>query len=119
MITILPLDGTPAEHFKSYDALLECIMKIEHEKHFDDTPMDWSFIVYLPEQVVPLYTLSQKPCEAIEEAFDENLPLIEICTGDYKKPLYMAMTPNIDMHYLKRKWCIDYCTYYNLVVKES
>ena len=118
MIITLPLDGTPAEHFKSYDALLECIMEIEQEKHTDDTPMDWSFMIYPPTEVVAFYALSQTPCVIIEEAFEEDLPLIEICTGDYKKPLYIAMTPNVDIVYLKKKWCKDYCTFYNLLVKE-
>ncbi len=118
MIVILPLDGTPAEHFESYDALLECIMEIENEKHIDDTPMDWRFTIYPPTEVAALYALSQEPCAAIEEAFEEDLPLIEICTGDYKKPLYIALTPNVDMDYLKKKWCTDYGTYHNLVVKE-
>ncbi len=118
MITILPLDGAPAEYFESYDKLLDCIMEIEHEKHSDDAPMDWSFIVYPPEEVVALYALSQKPCVAMEEAFEEDLPLIEICTGDYRKPLYIPMTPNVDMDFLKKKWCTDYCTFYNLVVRE-
>ena len=107
MIVILPLDGTPAEHFESYDALLECIMEIEHEKYSDDMPMDWRFTIYPLTEVAALYALSQEPCAAIEEAFEEDLPLIEICTGDYKKPLYIAMTPNVDMDYLKRKWCTD------------
>ncbi len=118
MITILPLDGTPAAHFVNYDELLGCIIESEHEKHPDDAPMDWNFTVYPPQQVGTLYALNQEPCEAMQEAFEENLPLIEVCTGDYKNPLYMAMTPNVDMDFLKKKWCVDYCTYHNLVVKE-
>lgn len=118
MIVILPLDGNPAEYFESYDALLECIMESENEKQSDDTPMDWSFNVYPPKEVVALYALSQKPCVVIEEAFEEDLPLIEICTGDYERPLYIALTPNVDMNFLKKKWCVDYCTYHDLVVRE-
>lgn len=115
---ILPLDGNPAEYFENYDALLECIMEIEHEKHSDDTLMDWSFIVYPPKEVAAFYALNQEPCAAIQEAFEEDLSLIEICTGDYEKPSYIALTPNVDMAFLKKKWCVDYCTYHDLVVRE-
>ncbi len=80
--------------------------------------MGWRFIASPPEEVAALYALSQKPCVAIEEAFGENLPLIEIRTGDYRAPLYIAMTPNVDMDYIKKKWCVDYCASYSLVVRE-
>ena len=118
MIIILTLNGTPAERFENYNELFEGLKTIENEKYPDVAQMNWSFTVYPPEQVVALYALSQEACEAIEEAFEENLPLIEICAGDYKKALYITLTPNVDMDYLKKKWCTDYCTYHNLVVRE-
>ncbi len=107
MIAILHLDGTPAELFENYDALLDCIIECENEKHSNDASMDWSFTTYPPGQVVALYAFSQKPCLAMQEAFEENLPLIEICTGDCKNPLYIVATPNVDMDFLKKKWCTD------------
>ncbi len=110
MIIILPLNGAPTEYFESYDDLFECITESENEKHLDDAPMDWSFIIYPPEETVALYALSQEPCDVIEEAFEGDLPLIEICAGDSKNPLYIVLTPNVDMDFLKKKWCTDYCT---------
>jgi hypothetical protein len=44
----------------------------------------------------------------------ERLPLVEICFGDHTKRLYIAQTSNIDMDYLKKKWC----TYHNFLVRE-
>jgi hypothetical protein len=55
---------------------------------------------------------------AVHEAFDENLPLIEICTGDYHNPMYIVVTPNVDIYYLKKRWCVDYCTFHHLLVRE-
>ena len=122
MIIIQPLDGTPAEHFETFDQLFECILTTESLKVAAKTshskPMNWSFTVYPANQVGTLLALHKKPPEAVEQAYEENLPLIEICTGDYKNPLYIVLTPNVDMGYLKKKWCIDYCTYHNLVVRE-
>jgi hypothetical protein len=122
MIIIHPLDGTPAEHFEDYNELFECILVNENlkraAKHPDFKNMDWSFTVFPPIQAAALYALSQDPCPAITEAFEDNLPLIEIYTGDYQKPLYIVDTPNVDMDYLKKKWCVDWCTFHNLVVRE-
>jgi hypothetical protein len=74
-------------------------------------------VIHSPKQVVDLYTHSKDPSEAMKEAFEERLPLIEICTGDHKNPLYIVMTANVDIDFLKRKWCVDYCTNRNWIVK--
>jgi hypothetical protein len=54
----------------------------------------------------------------MKEAFEERLSLIAICTGDYKHPLYVVMTANVNVDYMKKKWCVDYCTCHDLVVRE-
>jgi hypothetical protein len=119
MIIIQPLDGAPAEHFENFDELFECIVTTEALKMAAKTPMNWSFTVYPTNQVGTLLAVHKNPPEVMTEAFDENLPLVEIYTGDYKNPLYIVLTPNVDMDYLKKKWCIDYCTYHDLVVREK
>ena len=123
MIVIHPLDGTPAEHFEDYNELFECILVNENLKFAiknpDVAPTDWSFTVFPPIQAAALYALSQDPCPAITEAFEDNLPLIEIYTGDSKNSLYIPLTPNVDMDYLKKKWCVDWCTFHDLVVREA
>lgn len=122
MIIIVPLDGKPIEYFENYDGLFECLTTIENLKLLAKRPnvrhMNWSFTVHPPLRAAALYAHSQDPCAAMEEAFGEGVPLIEICIGDYKKPLYIALTPNIDLDYLKKEWCVDYCTYHHLLVKE-
>ena len=122
MIIIQPLNGAPAEHFENFDQLFECIITTEALKVASKTanskPMNWSFIIYPANQVGALLAVHKNPPEALKEAFEENLSLVEICTGDYKNPLYVVLTPNVDMNYLKKKWCVDYCTYHNLVVRE-
>lgn len=122
MIIIQSLNGKPIVKFDDYNEFFECLVTIENLKLIANKPdfkrMNWSFTVYAPKRVAALYTYSKEPSEAMKEAFEENLPLIEICTGDYKWPLYIALTPNVDMDYLKKKWCIDYCTWHHLVVKE-
>ncbi|MBX9804820.1 MAG: hypothetical protein K2Y18_03585 [Alphaproteobacteria bacterium] len=122
MIQILPLDGTPPECFEDFDELFKSVTSIENSKLMatcpDFTYMNWSFIILSPKRVTALYGHIKEPSAEILEAFEDNLPLIEICAGDYQKPQYIVLTPNVDMDYLKRKWCIDYCTYHHLLVRE-
>jgi hypothetical protein len=28
------------------------------------------------------------------------------------------MTPNVDMDYLRTKWCLNYCTYHNIILRD-
>ncbi len=99
MIIIQPLDGAPAEHFETFDQLFECILTTEALKVVAKTSnsksMNWSFTVYPASQVTALLAVHKKPSEAVEEAYEQNLSLIKICTGDSKNPLYIPLTPNI------------------------
>ncbi len=122
MIILIPLDGKPTEQFEDYTELFECIISAETmkaAKRLKPQHMDWNFTTHSSKWVPILYTRSKNPSEAIKEAFEENLALIEICTGDYKKPLYIPLTPNVDMEYLKKKWCVDWCTFHHILVKEA
>lgn len=90
MIQIQSFNGTPAEHFEDYNELFECIITIENLKLVvkcpDFTHMNWSFTIYPPKREISFRLPHKDAPEAIHEAFDESLPLIEICTGDYKNP---------------------------------
>jgi hypothetical protein len=122
MIEIITIDRTLVGYFENFNELFESITALEDVKssseNLDVNQMNWRFVVHPPKEAINVYTHSKTPSEDLKEAYKENLPLIEICTGDYKNPLYIALTPNVDMDYLKKKWCIDYCTYHNLVVRE-
>ena len=122
MIVIIPLDGQPIELFENYNELFNCIMAIENTKLIARNPnfseMKWSFTIYPPRRVVAFYAHLKDASEAIREAYEEDLSLIEICAGDYSKPTYIAFTPNVDFDYLKEQWCIDYCTWHDLMVRE-
>ena len=122
MIVIQPLNGTPTEDFESYGELFDCLISTNNvDFHEDSTSIrdkDWSFTVYPSKQVAALYGHSKDSPEAMKEAFEDHLPLIEICAGDFNQPLYIVLTPNVDLDYLKKKWCVDYCTWHHIVVRE-
>jgi hypothetical protein len=122
MIIIQPLNGTPAEGFENYGKLFDCLTSAEAvdcpEEGSAITDKNWGFTVYPPQRVAVLYAHDKDPPEAMKEAFEDHLSLIEICAGDYKRPLYIVLNPNVDMDYLKKKWCVDYCTWHHIVVRE-
>jgi hypothetical protein len=122
MIAILTINRILAGQFEDFNELFDSIttnVNLEQDTtDFDVNQMDWSFIIHPPQQVGALYIHSKNPSEAMKEAFEEHLSLIEICAGDYKHPVHIALTPNVDMDYLKKKWCMDWCTWHHLVVRE-
>jgi len=122
MIQIKTLDGKKVGIYQDYEELFEHIVEHKNLKLIAKKPnfkdMNWSFVVYQPVWVAYLYNHRKPPCDAVREAFERELPLIEICTGDYKNPRYIVMTPNTDLLYFKKQWCRDYCTFHDLVVQE-
>lgn len=123
MILIQSLHGQPIEYFDDYNELFDCLITIENLKCLATRSTlkhrNWNFTVHVPLRVAALYLFSQDPSQALEEAFTGNLALIEICSGDYKRPQHIVLTPNVDLGYLKKKWCVDYCTFHHLVVRDG
>lgn len=119
---IVSMDGENIGYFKDYNDLFDSLNGTENTNFIavnqNARDRDWTFTIHPPQRVTAFFAHLKDSCEAIKEAFDENLPLIEICTGDYTKPQYIAQTPNVDMDYLKKKWCVDYCECHYLVLRE-
>ena len=99
MIIITPLNGKPVEYFENYNELFDCITTKENAQLIAENPnfqkMHWSFAIHSPRRVAAYYAHHKDSCDAIKEAYEEGISLIEICTGDYTKPTYIALTPNI------------------------
>jgi len=39
--------------------------------------------------------------------------------GDHTNPRYVAITPDTDIHSLKKKWCDDYCAFHDIDISET
>jgi hypothetical protein len=122
MIEIIPLDGSQSLWFENCDQLFAYITETENKKLLSKRAypphMDWSFTIYPTKQVAALYAYHMDPDESIKEAYIEELSLIEICAGSYQHPTYIVYTPNVDMDFLKIKWCLDFCTYHDLLLRD-
>ena len=122
MIIILSKNRELIGQFQSYEELFEHLagtvdaelMAVNHNAK----DRDWRFAIHPPQRVATFFSHLKDSCDAINEALEEGLSLIEIRTDDYSKPHYIAQTANVDMDYLKRKWCIDWCTFHHLLVRE-
>ena len=122
MIEVIELNDQQIRQFNNYNQLFDYLIEMENRKlfsHYSDfKQMNWSFTIYSLKQVASLYAYSKNPADAIREAFEDELPLIEICNGSYEHPIYIVDTPNVDMDYLKRKWCQHYCQSHDLKLRD-
>jgi hypothetical protein len=108
------------EYFQNYDELFDYIVETENEKMLELEPdfraMQWSFTAYSPHHVQALYTHLKGQHPFIKEALESQLPLIEICIGDFTNPEYVVETENLKIRYLKKKWSLAYCTAHGITV---
>lgn len=109
-------NGSPAavcetENAKAFEAQAE----VDHRS--------WSFTAYPPERVAHLYH-NWKKCfdnpqvhPGVKEAYEQGLGLLEVCTGDYDNPYYIAIATDLNIEALKKQWHLDYCLFYRLVTR--
>ena len=123
MIEVNTAPGQQNERFQNYDDLFDHIIEMENLKMLELEPdfrtMQWSFVAYAPHHVTALYMHLKGQDKAIKEASEKQLPLIEICTGDFTKPEYVVGTQTLNLGYLKKKWALAYCATHNMTIAPS
>ena len=109
--------------FKSYDDLFLYLTKLENMKMLVPNPdfktMNWSFCLHSADRVRLLFEHMKEDPLPIKEAYEQGLPLIEICSGDFDRPEYVVKTPVLNMSYLKKKWALEYCECHGLIIMEK
>jgi len=86
----------------------------------------WSFTRYSPERVAHLFH-NWKKCfdtheihPGVKQAYEQELSLLEVCTGNYDEPDYIPITADLDIEALKREWHQGHCLYHHIFIgKES
>jgi hypothetical protein len=120
MIEVKTISNKEKECFQSYDALFDHFVEVENLKMLEPEPdfseMQWSFTAYAPHHVQAFYTHLKDQSPVVKEALESQLPLIEICTGDFSNPEYIVGTANLDIKYLKQKWTLAYCSAHNMTI---
>ena len=117
-----------SELYKGY--AVDFIDEIKNTRFFEDKPEfqheHWSFTRYSHERVAHLFR-NWKKCfgtpeipPGIKQAYEQELSLIEVCTGIYDDPDYIPITADLDIETLKRQWHQDYWLYHHISIgKES
>jgi hypothetical protein len=102
--------------FKDYNRLFDLISELDPEIKFEAS--NWRFNFYSAKRVASSYKQMEKNNIAVgpnhKQAYEQNLGLLENCTGNWMDPQYIAVTSNAHLYDLKKKWCIAYCAFHNL-----
>jgi len=93
-----------------------------HNKFWGDHIQDpWSFLVLTPNRIAALLSTLRKPYDplVLQEAWEKQQTLVEICQGDFKGLKQIIVEPGVDIGALQKKWCSDYAEAHNMVVTET
>lgn len=125
MIGVYNTDTQEMKMFATVEELFNYITTIENEKmlpgHKDFGKTQWSFEVMPARHVRELYTRMKKEerTKALCEAYEQELPLLEVCHGDFRNPARFPLTPYIDLEDLKMDWCRAYCKVHQFYLVEK
>lgn len=125
MIGIFNPPANEMKMFETVEQLFKYIITIENEKmledheHFGKT--EWSFGIVSAQHVRELYHNTKKEdlTEALCEAYEQELPLLEISHGDFRNLACFPLTPDIDLEALKMDWCRSYCKAHQFYLAEE
>lgn len=123
MLEVKIVHEPTVELFEDYNDLFQHLVRLENLKMLASNPdfstMDWSFTLYSPDRVALLLAHMKEYSLPVKEAYEQGLPLLEICTGNFSFPQYVVQTPMLNMDYLKKKWALDYCECHGITIMEK
>ena len=125
MIGVFNTNTQEIKMFETVEQFFNYITTIENEKmlpgHKDFGKTQWSFQIMSVHYVRELYTHTKedKRTQALCEAYEQELPLLEICHGDFTNPARFPLTPDTDLEDLKMDWCRAYCKVHQFYLIEK
>ena len=112
---LLNAQGEKVKSFQNDQALFRYLTHIENEKMLEDYQYfkqpQWSFGIYSPRDVYELYHQGRKGLVSptLQQAYEQQGGMLEICTGDYQNPTEILITPGLDIERYQKEWCQAYC----------
>jgi hypothetical protein len=123
MLEVKIVKEPTVELFEDYNDFFRHLVRLENLKMLAPNPdfsaMNWSFTLYSTDRVALLLAHMKDYSLPVKEAYEQGLPLLEICTGDFALPEYVVQTPMLNMDYLKKRWVLDYCHHHSISVVEK
>lgn len=122
MIQVFGSNKEAIGQFNNYDELFKHINSIENSKLMECSSRSlgeiWSFALYTNKRLSYIYykTLERSFSKVGKEAFEQELDLIEIYKGDFKSPVQIPVTPDVNVQKLKETWCQEYCDSHNYLL---
>ena len=106
---MLVLFYPPKNHvhmFHHYGKLYKHLERLEADKE----KSSWMFIRHAHSRVFNFYKyVCRKLMKAIDQEGREGVDILEIVRGEPKKPVFIPVTPDVDVESLRKKWCQSYC----------
>lgn len=115
MIEVFNTSNEKLGEFKDYQQLFWSINKIERLKllkgDYQYGQSNWCFLHRPYEKLAMVYhhMIEKSPTEIEKEAYERKLEMIEIYQGNYKSPIQLLVTPEVNVDRLRKKWCRSYC----------
>ena len=118
MIVILTAAYKKHGTFSNFGEVATHIMAIEYINQNDNdcdddcqvNQQDWLFKHYDCRQVQKLYQ-AMKPSlnrDKLKQAYERRLPALEICSGQYDNPQFVAVTDEVNIDDQRKSWCFEY-----------
>ena len=103
--------------FNNYKKLYNHLENLERNKG----KSKWIFARHPHERVLSFYKYvwNQEFSEQIaEEDSGENFDVLEMVNGDVKNPIFIPVTPDVDVMAIQQRWCQNYCKEHNYALFE-
>ncbi len=103
--------------FNNYRKLYNHLENLERNKGKGK----WIFARHSWQRVLSFYTYirdQEIPVQIAEEDSGENFDVLEMINGNVKEPIFIPVTPDVDVTALQHQWCQNYCKEHNYALFE-
>lgn len=109
--------------YKRFEDVCDYFMRLEHFKTTDRNSFSeerWEFAYYSYEYLREIFGGIKRnvPSKMEREAYENELDVIEVCTGDPQMLRQIVLFPEVDVEELTRNWCFDYARAKNFALFE-
>lgn len=125
MIHLFNRNTAEERSFRTIDDLFRFIRNRENSRLLEDEPesglFNWSFNIFKPGRIFALYHNIKEEylTPPLQEAYEQQLDLLEMCKGDMNKPVQIPVTPDLDVECLRKIWCFEYCKAHGYEIRQT
>ena len=103
--------------FNNYRKLYNHLENLERNKG----KSKWIFARHSHQRVLSFFNYvrdQEISVQPAEEDSGENFDILEMVNGNVKEPIFIPVTPDIDVVTLQQQWCQNYCKEHNYALFE-